>query len=289
MNQADTKTKIDHVTIAGSRLDTLQRAFAKAGLATDYGGPHSNDITHMALLGFDDGSYIELISTLEPGQHSPWWDVHIRDDGGPCAWALEVDDVAAEASRVAGFGIAVKGPTYYARERPDGVRIEWDLAILGDQGMGALLPFIIKDRTPRELRVSPSASVTGTALTGVALVVIVVPATESASALFQRVYELPAPVISEWHGLGGKIAHFPGQPFVLAAPLASDNWLAQRLARFGVSPCAFLIGTKDIKDSMRRLPLTVPEHAFGREVCWFRDPFLYRYRLGLVAAPRQGD
>jgi Glyoxalase-like domain len=276
------RLRIDHVTIAGSRLDPLQLAFAEAGLTTDYGGPHSNNITHMALLGFDDGSYIELISTLKPGQHSPWWDAHIRNDGGPCAWALEVDDVAAETRRVAGLGVAVHGPTHYARERPDGVTIEWDLAILGDQGMGALLPFIIKDRTPRELRVSPSPSVAGTALTGVALVVIAVPEMEPASELFQRVYELPLPVISEWLELGARFAHFPGQPFALAAPLASDNWLAQRLARFGVSPCAYLIGSSDMVTTAKRLPLTRARGWRGRSLAWLTLQGASHLRVGVI-------
>lgn len=276
------KLNIDHVTIAGSRLDTLQRAFAEAGLATDYGGPHSNNITHMALLGFDDGSYIELISTLEPGQRSPWWDAHIRDDGGPCAWALEVDDVAAEARRVAKLGVAVNGPTHYARERPDGVRIEWDLAILGDQGMGALLPFIIKDRTPRKLRVSPSASVAGTALTGVALVVIAVAAIEPASELFQRVYELPAPAISEWQELGARVARFEEQPLALAAPDGADSWLHERLQRFGASPCAFLIGSTDMATTANRLPLTSAPGWSGQRVAWIALQRASHLRVGVI-------
>lgn len=274
--------KIDHVTIAGSRLDILQRAFAEAGLATDYGGPHSNNVTHMALLGFDDGSYIELISTLEPGQRSPWWDTHITDDGGPCAWAVEVDDVAAEARRIAGLGIAVNGPTQYARERPDGITIEWDLAILGDQGMGALLPFIIKDRTPRKLRVSPSASVAGTALTGVALVVIAVPAIEPAGELFQRVYDLPAPAINEWHEFGARFAHFEEQPFALAAPLDTGSWLHNRLHHFGPSPCAYLIGSTDMAATAKRLPLTNTRDWSGQPLAWFALQSVSHLRVGVI-------
>ena len=52
--------KIDHVTIAGPELAPMERAFAGVGLVTDYGGPHSNGVTHMAWLGFNDGSYNEL-------------------------------------------------------------------------------------------------------------------------------------------------------------------------------------------------------------------------------------
>lgn len=275
--------RIDHVTIAGSRLEPLQRAFAEAELATDYGGPHSNNVTHMALLGFDDGSYIELISTLEPGQHSPWWDTHIRDDGGPCAWAVEIDDVAAETRRVAELGIAVNGPAHYTRERPDGTRIEWDLAILGDQGMGALLPFIIKDRTPRKLRVLPSASVAGTALTGVALVVIAVPTIEPASELFQRVYDLPAPMVAEWHDFGARFAHFEKQPLALAAPLEHDSWLSDRLDRFGSSPCAYLIGSTDMATTAKRLPLTNARDWSGQPLAWLALQTVSHLRVGVIA------
>jgi hypothetical protein len=276
------KLRIDHVTIAGSRLETLQRAFADARLTTDYGGPHSNNITHMALLGFDDGSYIELISTLEPGQHSPWWDAHIRDDGGPCAWALEVNDVAAETRRVAGLGIAVIGPTHYTRERPDGIRIEWDLAILGDQGMGALLPFIIKDRTPRKLRVSPSASVARTALMGVALVIIAVPEIEPASELFQRVYDLPAPAVNEWREFGARFAHFKEQPLALAAPLDTGSWLRDRLDNFGPSPCAYLIGSTDMAATAERLPLTTTRDWSGQPLAWLAPQTVSHLRVGVI-------
>jgi len=84
--------RVDHVTIAGSHLASLEQAFTGVGLKPAYGGPHSNGITHMDLLSFADGSYIELISTLEPGQTSPLWHAHIAGDGGPCAWAVGVDD-----------------------------------------------------------------------------------------------------------------------------------------------------------------------------------------------------
>ncbi len=276
------KLKIDHVTVAAPRLEPLQQAFTEAGMAPDYGGPHSNKVTHMALVGFDDGSYIELISTLAPHAASPWWHTHIAGDAGPCAWAVEVEDVAAEAARVRALGIPVEGPDHYARGRPDGTRIEWDLAILGEQGMGALLPFIIKDRTPRSHRVSPSASVAGTELTGVAVVVLAVESLEPVIARFRRVYGLPSPEMGAYPALGAELAVFAHTPVVLAAPLGGGA-LAERLALFGPSPCAFLVGTHDLRRSSQRLPLTPAERCLGRELSWFRTPSLRRYRLGLIS------
>ena len=47
--------KIDHATLAAPTLAQLDQAFTSLGLKPVYGGPHSNQITHMSLLGFEDG------------------------------------------------------------------------------------------------------------------------------------------------------------------------------------------------------------------------------------------
>jgi hypothetical protein len=48
-----TDLKIDHVTVAGEHLDAMRKALtAVAGLPTEYGGPHSNHATEMALVSF---------------------------------------------------------------------------------------------------------------------------------------------------------------------------------------------------------------------------------------------
>jgi len=47
---------IDHVTLACSELESLRAALAQLGLATTYGGPHANGVTHMAARGLADGT-----------------------------------------------------------------------------------------------------------------------------------------------------------------------------------------------------------------------------------------
>ncbi|HEY2846074.1 MAG TPA: VOC family protein, partial [Bryobacteraceae bacterium] len=54
--------RIDHVTAAGRDLKSMQAALAKLGISSEYGGPHSNHATEMALTSFPDGSYLELIA-----------------------------------------------------------------------------------------------------------------------------------------------------------------------------------------------------------------------------------
>jgi len=275
--------KIDHVTFAGSELAPLEQTFAELGLATDYGGPHSNGITHMALLGFRDGSYLELISSLELGQKDlAFWGEHIVGNGGPCAWAVQVEDVAIEATRVADLDIPVDGPAYYNRRRPDGMLVEWDLAFLDDKGAGAVLPFIIKDITPREQRVRPSSSVVAGPLIGLAWVILGVQNLEASVALFQRVYGWGAPVIVIQSDYGARLAYFENTPVVLATPLAGQSWLAKRLARFGESPCAYLIGASDFAAACNQFGLARSGPWFNRPVAWFDASKLNGFTLGII-------
>lgn len=275
---------VDHVTIAGPELAALEQAFADAGLTTDYGGPHSNKITHMALLGLADGSYIELISSVAGGSQEAhaFWGEHIAAGGGPCAWAVRADDVAAEAARVAALGIRAEGPVYYSRRRPDHAVVEWDMAFLGDLGAGALLPFIIKDITPREVRVKPSASVADGLLTGVDTVILAVDTLQPVVELFQHVYHWPAPQLKDDPAFRAKLAAFQNTPVVLAAPLTGQPWLSERLARFGSSPCAFLIGTDNFEAAVERYKLVEERAWFDRRLAWFDPARLGGYRLGVV-------
>lgn len=235
----------------------------------------------MALLGFDDGTYIELISTIEPGLQSPWWHQHIIQNGGPCAWAVQVDDIAREAEKIAAHGIPVQGPSYYHRERPDGVIVEWDLAFLGDYEPGTKLPFLISDRTPRSLRVQPSPSVTESELIGIRKVVLGVKDLSAASQLFVQVFDWQAPEIEAHPKFGASLAAFSGQPVILAQP-TSENWLQQRLDTFGECPCAYLIGSRDVPTSVQRRNLMLARPWFQRDVAWFDVRELAGTLLGVI-------
>src|SRR4029078_6078721 len=58
---------VDHVSVAGRDLKQMQARLAALGIPSEFGGPHSNHATQMALTGFPDGSYLELIAL----QHHP--------------------------------------------------------------------------------------------------------------------------------------------------------------------------------------------------------------------------
>jgi hypothetical protein len=208
--------RIDHVTVAGRDLAALEARLRATGCEPVYGGRHSNGVTHMSVVALADGSYVELISKADPaGPDSPWWGRQIDGDGGPCAWAVAVDDVAAEAARMRELGVAVRGPVSMSRRLPDGRLAEWDLAFLGEGEPGSLLPFLIEDRTPRDVRVPPAAP---GAPARVEAVVLGVAEIAPAAALFGRLYGWPAPDEARDDRLGARVARFAGAPVALAAP-----------------------------------------------------------------------
>ena len=233
--------RIDHVTVAGRDLDRLTEAFSAAGLPVAYGGRHSNGVTHMAIVGFRDGSYVELISTIDDDATSPWWDSAIRKNGGPCAWAVGVDDIAATTATLRDRGVTVEGPAAFQRERDDGTLVEWDLTYLEEGDPGARLPFLIEDRTPRERRVQPTGDLASSPVRGVDTVVIGVPDLDDAVEAFATAFDADAPTRSACDDLDAAVASLPERPVALARP-RGDGWLAERAERFGALPAAYLLG-----------------------------------------------
>lgn len=275
--------KVDHASVCGSDLEPMRQAFASVGLVTDYGGPHAS-VTHMALLGFEDGSYLELIAPQKPGVvEGSGWAKMMAGNAGACAWAVGSNDIKTEASRLKNLGIEVEGPNPGSRKRPDGKVIEWETARIGPGTPGATLPFIIQDHTPRNLRVQPSASVKDSRLTAIEVVVLGVKDMDAATALFRSAYGWPAPLLEDHREFGAKIAYFSGTPVMLATPLDEGSWLARRLQDFGESPVAYLLGTTDLGAATKRYGLTAQTRWFGKNVAWFDGSKLKIVKLAVIA------
>jgi len=117
----------------------------------------------MALLGFDDGSYVELIAPQQPGSadSTSGWGKKMAENAGVCAWAVGSADIKDELERLSRLGIATGRARAGSRKKPDGAVLQWETATLGKGDPGATLPFLIQDHTPCSLRVQPSASVKG--------------------------------------------------------------------------------------------------------------------------------
>lgn len=274
----------DHAVVAGRDLDTLVETFAGVGLKPEYGGEHTHDVTHNSLLGFDDGSYVELISATEADAEPSRRRDFIAGDAGPCGWALETDDVQAVAERMRERGVEVELSEPHQREAPDGRVAKWQLAYLGEGEPGSSLPFVIEDRSPRENRISPSPSVSGTEVTGVAATVVCVPDLDEGVERYRQAFDLPSPERQTAPAFGAELAGFPETALVLATPADGGGgaWLANRLDAFGTLPCAVLLGATDLSAAFDRLDIEESTEWFGREVGWTTFGGGVGGRLGVV-------
>ncbi len=272
--------RIDRVVFAWSRMEALALAFARVGLATDYGGIHSNGATHFSTLGFMDGSYLEIVSVRQPGQQAPVWQRHIETDGGACAWSIMVDDMHLIGSRLANLGIPLDGPRASARRRPDGESIESEIMFVGADGMGSLHPFMVSDHTPRRNRVQVSDSVRDSELEGIDSVVIAVPDAEVAAIELQRVYGAGEPIDIDCSAFPGRVMLLEGEPVSLVSPGSADDWIADLIDRYGPTPCGCLIRSRDMAASQQRLPLSSSGFFGKRPFAWIEFDHL---NIGVIS------
>jgi len=259
---------VDHATVAGASLKEMETALSAVGLRADYGGPHGNHATEMAVVSFPDGSYLELIA---PQAHADpkalaahGWAKFMQSNAGPCAWAARTADLAAETKRLKAAGIEVGEPEKSGRDRPDGVHLDWQTAQVGSEGRGVFFPFLIQDFTPRKNRVYPRGKPSAPDFGGVLRVVVAVKDLEDASKRYRNAYGQPPPLKQVDREFGAHLALIGGTPVVLAQPLGSGSWIADRLERFGEGPCAFVLSAKK-----GRHTLVQKTRWFGRDVSWF--------------------
>lgn len=255
---------VDHVVIGGSVLDELETAFADVGLVPKYGGKHEHDATHNSLIGFEDGSYIELIAATETGHPDKRTDF-IRNDAGPCGWALETDDIESLTEQMRAREVPVAVTDRHERETPNGNRAAWRLAYLGDGEPGTSLPFVIEDLTPRTRRITRGQNADQFGVTGIDTAVIGVESLEEASDRYRRAFGLSEPKRDRDEGLGAELAHFPGSAVILAAPMDS-GWLDDRVSRYGDLPCCILLAAD--QRAFDRFDPVATTTWFDRRIGW---------------------
>ena len=260
---------IDHVTVAGKSLKEMQAKLAEVGIQSEYGGPHQNHATEMALTSFPDGSYLELIA--EQPQADPAalkahaWSKQLEGNAGPAAWAVRVKDIGAEVQRLEAAGVSVHTPVRSGRARPDGVRLDWETAQVGKDGNGTFFPFLIRDFTPRRDRAWPAKKPTTKDFSGVTQVVIAVRDLEEAVKRYRQAYGLSRPIKQVDRAFDAHLASLGGSPVVLAAPLSAHSWLSERLDQFGEGPCAFILGVR----KAGRYKAASQTRWFGIDISWF--------------------
>jgi hypothetical protein len=159
---------LDHLVLVVLDLTAAVADHRLRGFTVTPGGKHAAGLTHNALVGFEDGSYLELIAfhdlATARGKYS--WAPVAERGGGWADFALHSDDIAQD---VAALDTLVARPAEDGgRTRPDGVAVAWRVARLEKP-----LPFLIEDLTARDLRVPHgAAALHANGTTGVASIVL---------------------------------------------------------------------------------------------------------------------
>jgi len=158
--------------------------------------------------------------------------------------------------------------------------LEWLTAQVGPGTAGSVLPFMIEDQTPRTWRVQASESMKGAPAFGVDSVIVGVNDLNGAIALFRKAYGWAEPLTENQKDFG-KLAYFPGEPVILASP-SGGGWLADRIGKFGESPVAFLLGTRDFAAASKKYKLANTKTWFGQKVAWIDPAKLKGARVGVI-------
>ena len=143
-------TGIDHIVIAALSLERAIETWRALGFTVVEGGRHPYG-SYNALIGFADGSYIELLGFYEESRDHVWWDLLHERGGGLIDFCMATDDIGADHAAFRARGVECSELIEGGRARPDGYEVKWiNNKVEGDwQG---LIAFIIEDVTPREER-----------------------------------------------------------------------------------------------------------------------------------------
>ncbi|KAF8968236.1 glyoxalase-like domain-containing protein [Flammula alnicola] len=159
---------IVHLTPPGS-VEEVSRQFRELGFKVLPGGVHAGGLTENALVVFDDGVYLELISFTHPESHYPpnspertqrdknpwsrkspgWIDFAFLGNG---SLSKSISEIINERARDQGNGDLYQPEQDGGRTRPDGRILKWLISAPPSDKRG-ILPFFCGDVTPRNLRV----------------------------------------------------------------------------------------------------------------------------------------
>ena len=184
-------TQLDHVVYVVTDLASASADWSGRGFTVTPGGEHAGGLTYNALIGFEDGVYVELIAfhdiAAAKGKHS--WQPVAERGGGWADFALLSNDLLRD---VHGLGeLLVRPPEDGGRTRPDGLAIAWRAARLRSP-----LPMLIEDLTARELRVPHGeAAKHANGTRGIAAVEVGARDTASVAEGYARLRERGAPGI----------------------------------------------------------------------------------------------
>lgn len=138
--------RIDHVIVAGRDLAHLEAAFSRLGFNVVGGGQHPHLGTRNRIILLDQG-YIELLAIADEQVVSPAVRERIETAPGWIGFALQSDDIVAEADAMRARGADIRGPKPGRLVAPNGNVRSWQTVTVGGDDLFSAaepIPFLIQ-------------------------------------------------------------------------------------------------------------------------------------------------
>jgi len=285
-------TRFDHAVILVTDLERAMSDYASLGFTVVPGGVHAGGGTRNALIVFEDGTYIELLTFTRrlimkalPILASVGLGRILRRGKGPMeerfrarAWggeglidfALLPGSIEGDLNRLRREGVRAEGPIEGGRAGED-EPVRWLSAFPSPPE----LPFLCSDITDRALRVPEgSAREHPNGAVGIGAITLAVESVETSSARFQAMLGSPphpAP-LDRLSGGRGRLFRLGSTEIIVATSDVRSNPLRRHLRARGEGPFSLRIHTSD--------PGTLR---------YLESPRAHGARLELVGLPSQGD
>ena len=243
-------TGIDHIVIAVPSLERAIESYRSLGFSVVEGGRHPYG-SYNALIGFADGSYIEVLSFYEDSPAHPWWALLRERGGGLVDFCMASSSIRSDLEALRTQGVDCGDLTEGARARPDGYQVRWLNNKVGGEWQG-LIPFLIQDVTPRNERL-PALRAHANGVTGIHSIALATNDAARCADVMAAVLDVESQAISApIAGASGFRCMVGGHALDYIEPSRADGPLAAHLA--GNRPAPYVVGFETTGPSQRLDP-----------------------------------
>ncbi|HLZ20848.1 MAG TPA: VOC family protein [Ktedonobacterales bacterium] len=254
-------TRIDHVIAAAGDFPALEAAFGRLGFHVTGGGTHPHLGTRNRIIVLGEG-YLELLGIADAERASPAITRRLASGGsGWVGFALQSDDIAAEAAAMRSRAADVRGPHPGRLVSPNGTGRSWRVLTHGSDDLWASaepVPFLIQHDSAgaahqTELAGEGSLAPHANGALRIQAVTLALRSRSAAEAAFARVYALHprgAPYPDET--LRAEVRTLPlpadGEYIELATP-AGPGIVQQRIALAGEGVCSLAVAVASLAET----------------------------------------
>ena len=259
----------DHFIILVADLTAAMETYRALGFEVLAGGEHPTFGSHNALVTFSDGTYLELLAfkDLALAAASFWRDgvKMLRVKQGFGGFVLASNDLADDVKQLRAQKFDIADLNAGSRLRPDGQRVEWQTALIGGTPSG-VMPFLIQDVTPRELRVEPVRNGFGQNARVKEVVVAVKHADLTRDAYRTLLGVEPRRVHNNTGDATGYRFTLPWGTVIVVQPEASGNAMADQVSLRGEGLYALTLALDDVNPARRAMKtgdIPVEDETYG--------------------------